>query len=84
MKKENRMMMIDRRHWAPEQYDPELLEPSKRKVLVLASYCGDDNEKCSDDIPCVDCLLMSNVAEVKVGVEHIVGCFDGSDDRIEK
>lgn len=33
-------------------------------VLLLASYCGDDNPACSDLRPCQDCLSMSNVFSV--------------------
>ena len=33
----------------------------RRKLLLLASYCGADDQKCSDDFPCVECLRMCNV-----------------------
>lgn len=34
----------------------------QRKILILASYCGEDNSNCSDDHPCPECLEMCNVA----------------------
>ena len=38
----------------------------KYRVLLLASYCGEDNDKCSEDFPCNDCLAMCNVVEVQL------------------
>ncbi|MEE9351684.1 MAG: hypothetical protein V3U78_05445 [Thiotrichaceae bacterium] len=37
----------------------------KGNVLILASYCGED-DKCSDLNPCVDCLLMCNAAKAEI------------------
>lgn len=37
---------------------------NRREVLLLASYCGDENPDCSDKVPCPDCLAMCNVYEV--------------------
>lgn len=34
------------------------------KILLLTSYCGDDNSSCSDDHPCLDCLKMCNIVEI--------------------
>lgn len=34
------------------------------KVLVLASYCGSENKKCSDINPCRACMDMCNVFDV--------------------
>lgn len=46
----------------------------KRKVLLLASYCGGDPPTCTDETPCDDCLRMCNVAEVDdAGMEVIAG-----------
>lgn len=47
-----------------EPYVPKVEQKpaTQRRVLLLASYCGDDNSECSDDSPCVDCLKMCNVA----------------------
>lgn len=50
----------------------------KYRMLLLASYCGDDNDKCSEDFPCSDCLAICNVAEVEL-LNHkfkILGGFD--------
>ncbi len=41
-------------------------ETKFREVLFFASYCGDDNENCSDVRPCPVCLGMSNVYEIAV------------------
>lgn len=35
---------------------------SLRPVLLLTSYCGDDNSKCTEANPCEDCLKMCNIA----------------------
>jgi hypothetical protein len=31
------------------------------EFLCLASYCGNDNDACTDARPCADCLAMCNV-----------------------
>lgn len=37
-------------------------EPAfKREYLLLASYCGADNDDCTETRPCFDCLAMCNV-----------------------
>lgn len=41
-------------------------DPTKYRVLLLASYCdGTDNNSCTDDSPCIDCLGMCNVFEIE-------------------
>lgn len=50
-------------------------------VLYLASYCDDDDPTCTDDMPCLECLKMSNVAvlkedcaaEIRGGYEYLRG-----------
>ena len=32
-----------------------------REFVLLASYCGKENKKCSDKKPCRHCLEMCNV-----------------------
>lgn len=34
------------------------------KVLLLASYC-DNDPSCTDDLPCLDCLKMCNIATMR-------------------
>lgn len=63
-------------HMPPEAFDPSLLKPRKRLVLLLASYCGEDNPECTESKPCIDCLQMCNTAEVIVGLDDIVGQFN--------
>lgn len=63
-------------HMPPEAFNPDLLKPRKRRVLLIASYCVEDNPECTDDRPCSDCLRMCNVAEVVVGRDDIVGQFE--------
>lgn len=31
------------------------------EYLLLASYCGTDNDECNEKRPCADCLAMCNV-----------------------
>lgn len=43
---------------------PALNRPSyckPREFLLIASYCGDDNDACTDAQPCADCLRMCNI-----------------------
>lgn len=60
-----------------EAADSGLLQPRLvRRVLLLCSYCGDDNTECSDDFPCPECLQMNNVAEVDadaIQIERVIG-----------
>lgn len=60
----------------PEAFNPNLLKPRKRRVLLLASYCGTDNPECTENKPCVDCLQMCNTAEVVVSLDDIIGQFN--------
>jgi hypothetical protein len=52
-----------------------------RRVLLLASYCGEDNPDCTASLPCQDCLAMCNVIlvtdeepEVLGGLEYLREC----------
>jgi hypothetical protein len=47
-----------------------------RRVLLLASYCGDDNPNCCDKRPCPECLAMDNVAIILGGQIAVLGSFD--------
>ncbi|MGR9413114.1 hypothetical protein [Rhizobium leguminosarum] len=38
---------------------PSYCEPLR--FLLLASYCGGDNDNCSEQRPCQDCLAMCNI-----------------------
>ena len=50
---------------------------SKMRVLVLASYCGDDSVICDDNLPCDACLMTCNVAEIPAGTElDVIGGLD--------
>ena len=42
-----------------------------REYLVLASYCGDDNPKCTNRRPCGDCLAMCNVFRIEASAEDM-------------
>ena len=37
------------------------------RVLLLTSYCDPDNkeENCSEEFPCIECLKMCNIIEVR-------------------
>ena len=61
-----------------EAADSGLFQPRLfRRVLLLCSYCGDDNPECSNDFPCPECLQMNNVAEVDVDAIQIERVFGG-------
>ena len=47
----------------------ESVELGSRRVLLLASYCGDDNPGCSGTAPCPICLGMSNVFRLEEGAK---------------
>lgn len=48
----------------------------KTKILLMASYCS-DNKECSDDLPCTECLLMSNIFELKdETIATMIGGYD--------
>lgn len=52
------------------------------KVLLLASYCGNENLNCSDDNPCIDCLRMCNVLEISEDATmHNLGGLDFQDTK---
>jgi len=34
------------------------------KALLLCSYCGTDEDGCTDENPCHECLQMDNVVEI--------------------
>ena len=40
--------------WKPANSSP-------RRFLLLASYCGEDNDQCTDKSPCPECLAMCNI-----------------------
>lgn len=46
------------------------------RVLLLASYCGDDDPTCTDDLPCLDCLKMCNVVSMRQRVAENFGGWD--------
>ena len=48
--------------------DPGRVPPLERppyckpqEFLLLASYCGNDNDACTERRPCADCLAMCNI-----------------------
>lgn len=46
------------------------------KVLVLASYCGSENKKCSDINPCRECLEACNVFETDLSKADFIAQFE--------
>lgn len=45
---------------------PEPWNRNRRmRVLLLASYCGDDDPRCTDSVPCRDCLGMCNIIDMQ-------------------
>jgi hypothetical protein len=56
---------------------------SLRPVLLLTSYCGDDNSKCTEANPCEDCLKMCNIAFIDkddIKSENVVCGYDFMED----
>ena len=56
---------------------------SLRPVLLLASYCGDDNPNCTDTQPCDECLKMCNIAFIEnkaIDINKVVCSFDFVED----
>ena len=48
-------------------------------MLLMASYCDNDNPKCTDELPCEDCLKMSNIVLIpkdQVKIENIISSYD--------
>lgn len=81
-------------YWTPERllesYAPAPALPDgwemndkDRDVLFFTSYCGkDDDDGCSDSMPCKACLDMSNVFRIRAGtpikyVRHLSAPSDG-------
>jgi hypothetical protein len=48
----------------------------KRTVLLLASYCGGENDECTEELPCLDCLKMCNVVEIEGEITNNLGGYD--------
>ena len=46
------------------------------KVLLLASYCGDDDLSCTDDLPCLDCLKKCDIVTVRGPPTENLGGWD--------
>jgi hypothetical protein len=48
-------------------------------MLLMASYCGGENPKCTDELPCEECLKMSNIVLIpkdQVKSENIISGYD--------
>ena len=48
-------------------------------MLLMASYCGGENPKCTDELPCENCLKMSNIVLIpkdQVKSENIISGYD--------
>lgn len=56
-------------------------EVGMRRVLLLASYCGDDDPACTDSVPCRDCLEMCNIVDVRGTIVTIHGGLDFARER---
>ena len=47
-------------------------EKTHTPVLLLCSYCGDDDPDCTNEVPCEECLKMCNIALVPVATPFTV------------
>ena len=48
-------------------------------MLLMASYCGGETPKCTDELPCENCLKMSNIVLIpkdQVKSENIISGYD--------
>jgi len=48
-------------------------------MLLMASYCGGENPKCTDELPCEECLKMCNIVLIpkdQVKSENIISGYD--------
>lgn len=52
------------------------------KVLLLCNYCGDDDPSCSNDLPCLDCLKMCNIATMRGKPSNNLGGYDFNRDLL--
>jgi hypothetical protein len=55
------------------------LDDNKYPILLLASYCGGDNIECTEELPCIECLKMCNIAIIPkelVTGENVIGGYD--------
>lgn len=48
----------------------------RQTILLLASYCGDDDPNCTDHLPCLECLKMCNIASAKIEGLSVHGGWD--------
>lgn len=47
-----------------------------RRVLLLASYCGDDDPNCTESVPCRDCLGMCDIVDMRGAIVANHGAID--------
>jgi hypothetical protein len=47
---------------------------SDKRYLLLASYC--DENGCSDELPCRECIEMCNVVTVEGKIKNVIGGYD--------
>lgn len=84
----NKMTEVEKVIKQGQKYTAEKLHlfsvnDSLRPVLLLASYCSDDNPKCTDTKPCDECLKMCNIAFVEdkaIDINKVVCGFDFIED----
>lgn len=43
----------------------------KTRLVAIASYCGEDNDDCSNSRPCSYCLDMCNVFEMDFKTKEV-------------
>lgn len=49
----------------------------KRNILLLTSYCSDNETNCSNEKPCIDCLSMCNIFKVdEIDLKEYVGTLE--------
>lgn len=52
------------------------------RVLLLASYCGDDNAECTEQLPCAKCLDMCNIVTFSGRITANHGGYDANKEKI--
>lgn len=54
---------------------------SKRRVLLITSYCGEEDTNCTNEAPCINCLKMCNIVDMEGIITEEYGGYDYNYDK---